>query len=139
MLAFVALLASCSPARDTALTLANVPVGKTWIVLSANYGTEEVPSSYYNDFNITFTESSYTIEDKIDSKFIFLGKNFPRTGTWNATATPSSGLNFQVSPTRSIFVKETSRVLSGSILNLEFLAEEAGKTPTVYQFVLMRR
>lgn len=137
VLAFVAILASCSPARDNQLTLKSVPVGKTWRILSAAYGTEEPSSTVYADFRITFSENQYSITDRPDSKFIFLGKDFPMSSSWEATATPTQGFNFKMSGSRSIFVKETTRILSSSTMNLEYLAEIPGKPATIYKFTLI--
>ena len=137
ILAFVAILASCSPARDNQLTLKSVPVGKTWRILSASYGTEEPSPTVYSDFRITFTETGYSIMDRPDSKFIFLGKDFLPSSSWEATSTPSQGFNFKMSGSRSIFVKETSRILSSSTMNLEYLAEIPGKPATIYKFTLI--
>jgi hypothetical protein len=137
VLAFVAILASCSPVRDTQLTLQSVPVGKTWKVLTAVYGTEEPSSLVYADFRIKFTDTGYEITDRADSKFVFLGKDFPKSGVWVATTTPSQGFNFNVAQSKGIFVKETSKFLSTSTLNLEYFAEIPGKVGTNYKFTLI--
>lgn len=135
MLACVAFLASCTSAREVAMTLADVPAGKTWTVFSATINGEDVPAADYREFSITFNKNgSYLVTDRGDSRFVFIGA---RSGSWSVTNTPSQGFSLQTSTSRYLFVKETSKFLTPTTLNLEYVDETPGAT-VIRRFMLVR-
>lgn len=135
MLACVALLASCTSAREVSMTLADVPAGKTWTVFSATVNDKDVPAADYREFSVTFNKNgSYLVTDKGDTKFVFFGA---KSGNWSVTNVPSQGFSIQVATSRYLFVKETSKFLTPTTLNLEYVDEVPGAT-VVRKFMLVR-